>query len=306
MGKELAAIGLAQALVCREKPDEGCGECSSCLRIAHRNHPDVSWVMPQAEMISRGRASRSDFAGAPSREIRVEQIRSLQERLSMHPLEGGRNIAIVPSADEMNTQAQSAFLKTLEEPPSGSVIILLASAPDRMLPTIGSRCSRIDFGPLPANFIAERVRSERKLDAETADLVAVMSGGSMSRALELDLEALGRRKELIAFFEGTDPGNVRGLLAFAEEFGASRERAEDALLVLRLWLRDLAAVQVGARPIANRDLEEMAKQVSAKHTQTALHRRFALVESTAEAIGERNGSPRLQLERMLIEMGRTA
>src|SRR5712692_2949054 len=102
VGKEMAAIGLAQALACRQKPDEGCGECSACARIAHRSHPDVTWVMPQDEMVSRGLAARSDFAGTPSREIRVDQIRMLQERLFLHPLESARNVAIVASAGQMN------------------------------------------------------------------------------------------------------------------------------------------------------------------------------------------------------------
>lgn len=304
VGKEMAAIGVAQALGCRQLPDEGCGECSTCVRISRRSHPDVTWVMPQEEMVGRGLAAKSDFAGAPSRDIRVDQIRALQERLSVRPLEGERNVAIVASAEQMNPQAQNAFLKTLEEPPSGSVLILLASSPDQLLPTIRSRCSRIQFGPLPAEFIAERVRTARNLDPAAAALIAVMSAGSMSRALQLDVEALGDRKQLIALFEAIQPDNARALLAFAEQFGASREAAADALSVLAIWTRDLIATQVGSDQLAHRDLMELAKQVSPKYTPAALHRRMALVEGAAQAIAERNGSPRLQLERMLIEMGR--
>src|SRR5687768_3627566 len=74
VGKELTAVGFVQALFCPERPGEGCGNCSACQRVARRNHPDVLWVMPEAEQISRGYAGRSDFSGAPSSFIKVEQI----------------------------------------------------------------------------------------------------------------------------------------------------------------------------------------------------------------------------------------
>src|SRR4051812_7852004 len=118
VGKELAAVGLTQALTCTEKPLEGCGVCSSCTRIAKGIHPDVIWLMPDAERVERGLAGRADISGTPSRDIRVEQIRQLQERLSLRGLESPRKVALVASAEAMNTQAQNAFLKTLEEPPS--------------------------------------------------------------------------------------------------------------------------------------------------------------------------------------------
>src|SRR5712664_1538094 len=90
VGKELAAIAFAQALLCEGKPQQGCGECSTCTRIAKHGHPDVVWLMPEDEMIARGLAGRSDFANVPSREIKVEQVRSLQERISLRALEGRR------------------------------------------------------------------------------------------------------------------------------------------------------------------------------------------------------------------------
>src|SRR5215472_1517024 len=136
VGKELTAIAFAQALLCGEKVGEGCGECSTCARVVRRSHPDMTWVMPQSELIARGLASRSEFSNVPSREIRVEQIRALQERLALRPLEGARKIAIIASADQMNAQAQNAFLKTLEEPPPGSLLILVSASPELLLPTI--------------------------------------------------------------------------------------------------------------------------------------------------------------------------
>jgi DNA polymerase III subunit delta' len=302
VGKELAALGLAQALTCPERPNEGCGSCASCSRIAKGSHPDVTWLMPDAERLERGLAGRSDFSGTPSREIRVEQIRGLLERISLRGLESKRKVAIVVDAHMMNQQAQNAFLKTLEEPPADTTLILLASAPDKLLPTIRSRCGKVYFGPLPVELVSERLQKERKLDAQTAELAAVMAGGSLGRAMALDLDALAARKEVIQGFEALQPGNVGALLRWAETFGATRELAEQALSILSLWTRDVALAKAGAEHLANRDLVELAREVAARTHEATLHRRHALLEKTKTIIVERNGAPRLQLERMLIEL----
>ncbi len=305
VGKELTAVGFVQALVCRERPGEGCGDCSSCARISRRSHPDVSWVMPQEEMIARGLASRAEFSATPSRDIRVEQIRALQERLALRPLEGSTKVAIIGSADRMNVQSQNALLKMLEEPPLGSILILIASSPELLLATIRSRCAKIQFGPLPVEFIAGKVQSERQLDRATAQLAALMSEGSLSRALALDLDALTRRREVIALFEAAAGRQLPAMLQFAETFGASREVAEEVLAVLRVWLRDLLTVRSGAARLNYADLRELAEERALKQSDASIHARWTALERAATAIAERNAAPRLQLERMLIEMGRT-
>jgi len=302
VGKELAAVGLAQALTCPEQPEVGCGTCASCLRVARGLHPDVTWVMPDDERVSRGLAGRSDFSGTPSRELRVEQIRGLQERLALRGLESKRKVALIISAQTMNVQAQNAFLKTLEEPPSETTLILVASAMDKLLPTIRSRCGKVHFGPLPVELVAQRVQQERKLDPPTAALAAVMAGGSLGRALRLDLAGLARRKELLTRFEALKPDDALGVLRFAEEYGGSREDAEQALALLALWLRDVARTQVGAEGLANMDMGELARQAAARTHESELHRRLQLIERARGAISGRNGSPRLQMERMLLEM----
>jgi DNA polymerase-3 subunit delta' len=301
VGKELAAVGLAQALTCPEQPDVGCGTCASCARVGKGLHPDVTWLMPDEERVSRGLAGRSDFTGTPSRDIRVEQIRQLQERLSLRGLESRRKVAIITSAHRMNDQAQNAFLKTLEEPPADTTLILVANSMDRLLPTIRSRCSKVPFGPLPVDLVAQRVQQERKLDPQTAALAAVMSGGSLGRALRLDVEGLARRKEILTRFEALRPDDILPVLRFAEEYGGAREDAEQALALLTLWTRDVALVKAGAEGLANMDMKELAREAAARTRESELHRRNFLIERTQAAI-QRNGSPRLQLERFLLEL----
>lgn len=302
VGKERAAVGLAQALTCPEQPNVGCGACASCVRVAKGLHPDVTWVMPDDERVSRGLAGRSDFTGTPSRELRVEQIRNLQERLALRGLESRRKVAIIISAQAMNVQAQNAFLKTLEEPPSETTLVLVANAMDKLLPTIRSRCGKVHFGPLSVELIAERVRTERKLDADTAQLAAIMAGGSLGRALALDVEALARRKDVVTAFESLRGEDAVGLLRFADEHGGSREDAEATLELLVLWTRDVALVRAGREDsLANRDLRALAVDVASRISDAWLHRRHSLLEAARAAVA-RNGAPRLQLERMLIDL----
>lgn len=302
VGKELAAVGLAQALTCPEKPYVGCGTCSSCTRLVKRNHPDVTWVMPEDELVRRGLAGRSDFSATPSRDIRIEQVRKLQDRLAFRALEAKHKVALLITAHAMNLNAQNALLKTLEEPPRDTVLILVSSAPDKLLPTIRSRCAKAPFGPLPEPLLSAKVKAERKCDDATAAMIAAMSGGSLARALELDPDTLSERKQLIERFESLTPSDARGWLELAEVLGEDRVKAEAALEVLQVWLRDVAAAQTGAGGLINSDVTPLAAAAAKKVSPAGVQRRAVLVEEARNAISQRNGAVRLQLERMFVEM----
>lgn len=303
VGKELAAIGLAQALICPEQPNVGCGVCPSCRRVDKRNHPDVTVVMPEDELVKRGLAGRSDFDHTPSRDIRIEQVRQLQERLAFRALEAKAKVAVLVSAHAMNPPAQNALLKTLEEPPKGTVLVLVSSAPDKLLPTIRSRCAKATFGPLPVAFLAEKIKAaNKKVDDATALQAATMASGSLSRALALDVDALAERKEIIEKFEALVPTDARGWLALAETLGADRATAELALDVLQVWFRDVAAARVDGATLINPELQPLALAAAAKVSPANLHRRNLLVDEARNAITQRNGGVRLQLERMFVEM----
>jgi DNA polymerase-3 subunit delta' len=304
VGKELAASGLAKALLCRQKPNEGCGECDDCGRIERRSHPDVFWVLPEEVAVSRGLLGRSDISGTPSRDIKVEQVRKLSERLSLRALEGGAKVSILVEADRLNPQAQNALLKTLEEPPPQTFIVLLTSAPDRLLPTLRSRCSPLKFRPLSNEIIAEAVKAANAAGAENAFAIAAMSGGSMGRALSWDADAFSHRKQLVADFEALRWDNLTQVVQFAETYGASREEAESAALLLLAWLADVILARAGHPPESNVDLAEEARAAAQRLPPAALHRRRQLLSEMVELLS-RNGSSRMQLEsaclRMLLE-----
>ncbi len=306
VGKELAAMGFAQALVCTEAPSVGCGKCAACTRVANRNHPDVTWVMPEAEQVERGISGRSDFTATPSRDIRIDQVRKLQERLAFRALEAPHKVALFITAHAMNQPAQNALLKTLEEPPRDTILILVSSAPDKLLPTIRSRCSKAAFGPLPLEFIAQKVKAAAKkkdaVDDVLAHQIAAMASGSLARALALDPSALARRKEIIESFEKLVPDDAGAWIALAEVLGEDRPTAEASLDVLQVWFRDVALAQVGSEALINLDLKDLAAEASTRVSPAGIQRRAGLLDEAKNAISQRNGAARLQLERMFVEM----
>jgi len=302
VGKELAAIGLAQALLCPEAPAEGCGKCSVCTRVGRFAHPDVLWLMPEEEQVRRRLAGRSDFTHVPSREVRVEQVRRLQERLSLRGLESARKVVLVLSAEALNPAAQNAFLKTLEEPPSDTTLLLVTSSPDRLLPTLRSRCVRYPFAPLPRALVAARLVELRGLEASQAEALAALADGSLERALALKPEQLESRRATIRAFEAVRGSDLRTALRFAELAGASREDAEEALGVLAMWVRDVAVAPFSESALFHPELRSLATEAANRLDEDRLHWRFRLLDEALVAIRQRNASPRLQMERLALEM----
>ena len=160
VGKGTAARLLAQAANCEGPgarvdglPEDACGECAPCRKIARGTHPDVFLLQEERVMAKAGRWEPKG-GRTPSREIVVDQVRDLVDhRLSMRRFEGRRRVVVIDPADAMNVQAQNALLKTLEEPPEGTTLVLVSSSPDALLPTIKSRCLRVAFAPLPEPII---------------------------------------------------------------------------------------------------------------------------------------------------------
>jgi DNA polymerase-3 subunit delta' len=177
VGKRAAAVEVARALLCGEG---GCGRCPSCRHVAAGTHPDLFIVEAASE----------------STGVNIEQVRRLAERISESPLEGSQKAAIIDGADSMKPPAQNALLKTLEEPPADTTIILVAANPGMLLPTIRSRCRRVDFAPVGASVIADFL-VERGAARETADVTARLAGGSFAAALALLDGGAGEEREQI-------------------------------------------------------------------------------------------------------------
>jgi DNA polymerase-3 subunit delta' len=126
-GGDWLALWLAQLVLCQERSRAPCGECSACRRVAARAHPDLAWLGLEEE----------------SRQIRIEQVRELSAELALTSHAGGFKVGVISPADTLNRFAANASLKTLEEPPAGTLLILVATQPSRLPPTVLSRCQRL-------------------------------------------------------------------------------------------------------------------------------------------------------------------
>jgi DNA polymerase-3 subunit delta' len=244
IGKRLFALKLAQALLCerhREEELDPCGQCPACVQVAAGSHPDVDYV-----------AKPADKSFIPLELLIGDKEHRMREGLcyniSLKPYSGRRKVAILDDADYLNKEGANCLLKTLEEPPPRSLLILLGTSEQRQLPTIRSRCQIIRFKPLSHDDVADLlVEQGHCTNREAAARAAQLSQGSLDRALLwLDprvaeyrsalLEQLGQREiDLLAFAKQTQQ--------FVDEAGkdttAKRNRMKDVLGMAEAFYRQL-------------------------------------------------------------------
>jgi DNA polymerase-3 subunit delta' len=284
IGKKFTAINLAKALNCQSReqraesrdtpslalPPRGggmgggdselrtqidaCDECPSCKKIDSGSHPDFLLISPKSGL------------------IRIEEIRAIDDALSFKPFEGREKVVITDEADTMNPYAANAFLKTLEEPPEDSLIILISSSPDRLPDTIRSRCSRINFTPLPAEAcekVIKTVMSQKagkpagvqakkskkpvKDDAQLSTLVR-LSMGRPGLAISGDLI-----EERTWFMQ-----MLQGMLNTEKDGWTSKEEMEKWFDLLLVLLRDATILKItrDTKNLINSDLKDSVKKLS--------------------------------------------
>jgi DNA polymerase III subunit delta' len=182
IGKRTFALKFAQALLCQTHPAtalDPCGACDSCVQAAAGSHPDLLLISkpPYKSFIPL-----SCFLGDEQRRMRE----GLCHDIALKPFMGGRKVALIDDADYLNEEGANSLLKTLEEPPPNSLLILVGTSADKQLPTIRSRSQIIRFRPLAADWVAELLVSRGLVDDPgEARRLAQFSGGSLERALEL-------------------------------------------------------------------------------------------------------------------------
>jgi len=288
VGKKTVALALAKAVQCGESKHDFCGRCANCVKIDNRNHPDVRVVslLPKKN------------------EISIEQVRVLEKELNYRPFSGGKKVAIIDPAPLMNPAAQNALLKTLEEPPAGSLLILIAASAGGLLPTLRSRCLSLSFAPLPARVVADYLISRQAMAAEEAALVAAASLGSLGRARSSDLAELAEKRiAWVAAIGNLAPGGYGARAALAEGLGKEREDAFEFLEWLRSWCRDLLILHAtgSERDICNLDAAETIRRQSQNARVEGLLALWASMAVTEGRI-RRNVNRRLALEDLLAQV----
>lgn len=297
VGKKMAGYELAKALNCETSgPKTSCDQCSSCRRIEQGLHPDVFFLEPDAT------------ASVREPWIKIEAIRDLQKKLAFMPYEGRTKVVLIDAAERINPQAANAFLKTLEEPPSETVLVLITSNPQQLLPTVASRCQGIRFQPL-SEFTLEGILNE--LSRENEEILkdeipqrVSRAGGSVQNALDFDLEEWDQmRRSLIQLLLHLSLDRVDILFSFARTWA----KAESSQIIRMLkemsgMLRDVTLLQTQCSPeiLFNRDLSSDMAAMVGKQSQQALAKMQETIHNTRLAL-KGNANVQLTLETMLID-----
>ena len=270
IGKKRFALEVARALNCRTpKNQEGCGVCSSCVRIAKLNYPPPSEADEWLQIIWTDHPDVG-LVVAPKRVLRVEQMRQIEREANFRPFEGNARVFLVDEADKLNDASANALLKVLEEPPKTSHLILITARPAMLLPTILSRCQMIRFSPLTPDEIEGYIVKNNLVDKKTARLRARAAGGSMGRALAGDLVTFtSQRKAMLKVLNALVVSDDRPqLLRSAEQLNEAqyKEEFEDRLDVLETLIRDAWMLSLGVDPsqLVNEDLLPELREVSQK------------------------------------------
>ncbi|MEI6207965.1 MAG: DNA polymerase III subunit delta' [Desulfuromonadales bacterium] len=284
-GRRKTALTLVQALFCNILPDDACGKCPSCRKVARGNHGDTHFIEPLPD----------------KRDISIEQLRSLQRELSLRPYEAPRKVCIIEPAERMNTQSANSLLKTLEEPPGNALIILLTENAGMLLTTIRSRCQLIRFSHLSPEHVLTLLKRSG-VAAETAGLLAPMSDGSMQRALGLDNELLAARREaVLTALAQLDIGRILTIFDSSEKLSGNRDETIEMLDMMISFFRDAVHLAAGSSDILNRNVSSAIESIS---SHRSLQRNLELLNSmyeTRRAI-QLNANAKLALDYLFMNI----
>jgi len=302
VGKATFARELAKAVLCPNAgPDAGpdaCDSCPACRRFHEGHHSDFHLVEPEAG----------------KRSVSINDIRSLESAIALRAVEGGYKVFVIDDADRMTVEASNAFLKTLEEPPPKSLLILIAASLDAMLDTTVSRCHVVRFRPIASPLVAEMLREEHGVSPDRAAAVANFAGGSMGRAVTLiEDEAQEHRGWMRQVAVELAPGHVfdvaEKMVESAKKHGGTledtRSRLAELLQFLMLYYRDLLTLRVSGRTESVFNIDRCAELQAEAGAWAPARLEFA-VSRILDALDQlrMNVNVSLVVENLLVDLAR--
>jgi DNA polymerase-3 subunit delta' len=295
IGKATAALALCQALNC-ERPfnGEGCGHCISCRKMISGNFPDLVILEPEGQ------------------NIKIEQVRSLDRMFGFKPAAGKYRVSLLRQAETMTEEAANAFLKSLEEPPPGNIMIMTVTEPLDLLPTILSRCQRVTFRPIPVPLIEAWLMEKEGMEKGKASLLARVAEGSLGKALEMGKNHfLEKRQDLLSDLNRIMTMPPEEAVVWAVEYStkAKKEKQESALPLLlsvwKTWYRDLILSKVNCSEDAfiNVDFSRELKNASGNsRIQNLLESFYTLDQAERDLLRFRNLD--LLMENVVLKLKR--
>ncbi|HEY0376737.1 MAG TPA: DNA polymerase III subunit delta' [Pyrinomonadaceae bacterium] len=268
VGKKLFALELAKALNCREpRGAEACGHCSSCLRLSQSKFPEYSDDKDNREKLVWSDHPDVALARPFNRILRIGPMREIEQEANFRPYEGRARVFIVEEAERLNEHSSNALLKTLEEPPRTSHLVLTTSRPAALLPTIRSRCQVIRFAPLTPAEIEKHLLEGQQVSKADARLLSRVARGSIGRALSTDVESYrAQREAMLDVVSALALTHDRArLLRASEEMNDAKRKDEyePRLDVLATLVRDVWVLSLGAGDewVFNEDLRPQLSKI---------------------------------------------
>ena len=288
-GKEFIARIFANALVC-EHPVNGydpCGKCRSCIQAASRNNPDIITVTHDKPNT-----------------VSVDDVRQqIVSDAQIRPYQSSRKIYIMNEAEKMTPQAQNALLKTLEEPPEYVVIMLLSTSGAAMLPTVISRCVRLDMRPVEDRIVRDYLMKEVRIPDYQADICVAFARGNIGKARSLaiseDFEVIKEEAiRVLKFIRKMDTSDMIGILKKLEDYKFS---VNDFLDIMMIWYRDvlLYKATMDADAVVFRDEGSSIRKEASDSSYEGVEKILKTIEKTKQRL-KANVNFELAMELMLL------
>jgi len=292
VGKGTLASNLAQALNC-DGPELPCGQCRSCRRILEGKHADITPI---------GLDSKT--------EIGIDDIRGLQRIANLPPYEGKYKVFIIDDAEYLSTEAANSLLKILEEPPQSVVWLLLVAEEEHLLPTIISRCQRLELKPVPSEQVQEALVKSYGIETNRAKLLAQLCRGRLGWALSAlaNDDILEQRSQRIDRLGSLLTASLDQRFTYAQElasqFSQNRRAGAEIIEIWLDWWRDLMLIKGGCKEaIINVDyevaLEEQTRGLSLGEIEGFLSNLCLLQDEISK-----NVNPRLVFEWLMLNLPR--
>ncbi len=306
VGKATTALEFAQALNCRGE-DPPCHRCRQCRLIEEGRHPDVE-VIGIGGLCEEAGPEHKDHAADGSKEIRICQIRRLKRIASRAPFEGRFRVAIIDPADALNAESSNALLKTLEEPVSSLVLVLVTSREEALLPTVRSRCRLVPFSTMSAAAVVTALRETWEVPPEDAAVLARLSSGRLGWAVAAweDETVLPARESVLEDVYRLSAAGRDERFAWAAEmsrrFYRDRCNVFAVLELWREWWRDVLLTAAGQSDIViNAGLLDRLALMAGKYMIRDIVSFLRALGRTAEYLSD-NVNPQLALEALTLQM----
>ncbi len=286
--KRIRAVIDSRYLECEDpKKEEFCGSCSAC-KIVSKRHPDVQLVEPDGK------------------NIRIKQVQNLIGEIAFQPVEARYRVMVLDPAEQMSLPAHHSLLKTLEEPPSRTVIILVTTNPYMLLETIRSRSRMLPFGEIPQKEIEQYLVTHEGKSVEEARLAAVLSGGSMAAALDFNTEEyLEIRKQALQFITLIlRKGKFSEASALAAQVAKDKESFHLWIESVIALLRDIYYAGLAAERVGQRDMLETMEELNRTVPHTALLRTIERIRKLKGQLSY-NVNRQIALEAMFVDLTRS-